>query len=658
MKYFVLTITFLLLILLLVFGFFFYSSYLLWINRRDEVFERLYYFKKQLQEITATNITLTPDLKKSENTIIYDRYLNVIGAFSTGQRKILAYEEINPILINVLLLMEDKRFYSHKGFDVRGIIGALIMDIKTFSLARGGSTITQQLAKILFTNSKKTIRRKVFELFCALEIEKRFTKNEILSLYLNSIYFGHHSYGVESASDFYFQKDVFDLNLYDIALLVGIISNPNRYSPLLHPERSKRKQKIILNNLVAYDIIDAETVLSRFDIYWERFSKIERRPAVSLWSMEENSAPYFVEYVRQELEGTLDSELIRTGGLRIYTTLDIEKNRVAESVLSEGLKLQNLRTKELIGDIKQNIEGALVALDPRNGHILVMVGGSGFTFENQFNRAVYARRQIGSAFKPFVFATAIEEGGFRSDSVFMDEPLEIQTDSGVWKPSNYNDRYYGMVSLEFALKKSLNSVAVQLLQEIGTEKVIEVIGNSLNLDELEARQRFKSYPSVALGVYSFSPLEVATAYSIFPNKGEKVLPISILRVEDGYGYVLIDNERDIKKLKVEFDLDNNLRVLNKDTTETINRMLSEVVKKGGTAYQAFLSSGLALDASGKTGTTDNYTDAWFIGYTNNIIAAVWVGFDDPSYSLGKGMAGGAVAAPIWVYFMKQALWRE
>jgi len=657
MKYVILTITFFFIVVFLICGFIFYTSYIMWMKTRDDVLARLYYLKETLQDAKGETISLSGDLKKSDETVIYDRHERVIGAFSPGARKIISFDDIHPLLIDALLLMEDKNYYSHRGFDLRGILGALAENIRTLSYARGGSTITQQLAKILFTNSRKTLRRKVYEIFCTREIERRFRKKEILSLYLNSIYFGHHNYGIENAAEFYFQKEVLDLDVFEISILIGLIPSPNRYSPLLHPERAKRRQKIVLNTLVQSGFLEASSAIEGYTPFWEDFAHIERRPAVSIWSMEKNRAPYFNEHVRQELEGTLGRERVKQGGLRVYTSLDIEINQAAERALIEGLELQTLRTREIVGDVDQKVEGALIALDARNGLILAMVGGSGFTFDNQFNRAIHARRQIGSAFKPFIFAAGIETKGLRPDSVFMDEPLEIPVSSGVWRPKNYNQRYYGRVSLEFALKKSLNSVAVQLLQQVGPEEVINVVGKALDFDEEEIAERFEVYPSIALGVYSFSPLEIARAYAIFSNRGEKVFPVAVLRVEDERGELLLDNQGSLKKKRTEYDLNNNLRVLTLETAETVKGMLGEVMKKGGTAHQAVSSVGLSRIAYGKTGTTDDYTDAWFIGFDRNIIAAVWVGFDDPSHTLGKGQAGGVVSAPIWANFMKLALWR-
>lgn len=642
-------------LLIIITGVLFYSSYALWLNNREEVLSRLYTLRRLVEDGQRSPVSLTPSLRAGKNTVIYDRHGRIIGEFSNGRRRILPLNRIPPLLIHSVILMEDRKFFIHRGFDLRRIAGAMLVNVRTLSFSQGGSTITQQLAKILFTDSRRTVRRKIYELFCTVEIERHFTKDEILSLYLNSINFGHSNYGMESASQFYFNKEVFSLNPYEISLLIGMIPSPSRFSPLLQPDRCKRKQMIVLDYLSQHGFVQSEPIAQGFDSFWESFERIEHQPAISFWSMESNRAPYFMEYVRQYLVRELGEETVKAGGLSVYTTLDLEKQLIAALVLGEGLNLQ--QAKE---DAEQQvpIEGALIALEPRSGAILTMVGGSGFTFENQFNRSTSALRQVGSAFKPFVYAAAFESQGYTAETVFDDRPLRIETPQGEWRPANYADQYYGPVPLSLALQKSMNSVAVQLLQQSGPEPVIDLIGEALDLSRQQVEDRFQPYLSIALGVYSFSPLEFARAYSIFPNGGEKVFPYAVSRVENNRGTVLIDNEREIRKIVTEYDLENKLSVLNADVAHQINDMLLLVPKKGGTAYRAVQASGLTVEAAGKTGTTNNYTDAWFVGYTEGILAAVWVGYDDPSYSLGLSQSGGVVAAPIWTEFMKRALWRE
>lgn len=662
MKYLFLTIVILSTILISISCIIFYSSYAIWVNMKEELMNRLLNLKSLLDENENNPVSLTPSLRQIQSTVIYDRNMKVIGEFSQGRRNLIKLEMIPPLLIRTVLLIEDRRFYSHRGIDIRKMAEAAIANLKNFSFSQRGSTITSQLSKILMSESKKTVRRKIQELFCAIEIEKRFTKEEILSFYLNSIYLGHNNFGIENASWFYFKKPVSDLNIFDVSVLVGIIPNPVRYSPLLHPSRCRKRQMAVLNTLVQEGMADPIYLKDEIDSYWEGFEMIKHSPSLSFWSIEDTMAPYFVEYVCQYLTNEFGEDAVRNGEFRVYSTLDLEKQLIAEQVLREALEMQNERIREAreenpgyTPEMEGDVEGAIVAINPKTGEILAMVGGSGYTFENQFNRAVSSRRQVGSSFKPFVFAAAFEEKGYTKESKFFDRQLEVRTSQGIWKPQNYEDIYYGMVTLEFAMKKSLNSIAVQLVQETGPEPVIRIISDALDLEEEETQKRFQPFLSLALGTYSFSPLEFARAYSIFPNGGEKVFPHAIIKVEDKEGRVILDVDGELRKRRTEYDLENRLRVIRFETAEKINELLQGVLKEGGTAHEAMVSSGLNIEGYGKTGTTNNYTDAWFIGYTRDIVVAVWVGFDDPSYSLGEGQAGGVVAAPIWAEFMKRSM---
>jgi penicillin-binding protein 1A len=654
MKYIFLTITFLLIIFLLVGGFIVYVMYQFWSKEKAEIISRLTDFHNKLNSPKSSFVYLAPNLKKRESTEIFDRNLRVVGVFRTGKRKIVAFDELNPLFVQTILLMEDKKFYFHRGFDLFLTLNGFLEDIRMLSLPKFGRTITQQLARTVFSDRKKSHRRKGYELFCTAELERRFSKDEILTMYLNSVYFGHRMYGVENAAEFFFQKPASDLNLFEVSLLVGVISGPERYSPLVHPDRCKKMQKIVLNKLSSYGVVDADGVVEGYERFWTHFEGKERPPSSFSWNGVRNHAFYFFSYVKRELESKLGSETLKDGGFKVFTTLDSEMDSIAENVLSEALNEQNRRLGKTDADRKNGVEGALVAIDPRSGHILAMIGGSGLMPRDRFNRAVSAKRQIGSAFKPFVYAAAIEERSYGPQSLFVDKPLEVQTPEGTWRPANYNDVYYGEVTLEFALKKSLNSVAVQIAQEIGPEVIIDIIGNSLDMSVNETHERFQPYPSLALGVYSFSPIEIARAFCIFPNQGEKVYPIVIIRIEDKEGHVLVDYESEYKKVRAQDDIEDNLRVISEETAETVTQMLSEVLKTGGTAYEAMHEYQISLAASGKTGTTDNFSDAWFIGYTNHLVVAVWIGFDDPSNSLGQDQTGGIVAAPVWASFMKQA----
>lgn len=658
MKYFIFTITFLLVILLLYTGILFYVSYKKWSSNKDKIISKLYELRKNIEYNSGGEISITPDLNIREANIIFDRYGEIVAKFSEGRRKIIGLKEISPVMIKLLLSMEDRRFYQHRGIDYRAILSALYYDLKSLSFVRGGSTITQQLAKILFTNRKKNLKRKVYELFCALEIEKHFTKDEILTLYLNSIYFGHYMYGIYDASMFYFNKKPLMLDIYESSLLVAIIPNPTRFSPLIHPERAKRRMKLVLSVARSMGYIKNIDLETRVDEFWKNFKNIRHFPVITRGNTKENRAPYFVDYVKYILKNRYDLDLNKIEGLRIYTTLDLKMQKEALESLREGLEIHASKLKKLSSDLKEHPEGALVSVNPNTGEIYALIGGKGFSYSNQFNRAVFAKRQVGSAFKPFVFAAAIEYKGYTPETKIVDRPIKIKTPTGIWRPKNYNNRYYGEVTLATALQKSLNSVAVQLLRVVGPEKVIQIVSKALELTENETNRRFKPYLSLALGAFTFTPLELAKAYSIFPNRGEIAFIHGISKIVDSGGRIIVDNSEELSKQEFEYDIENKLNVITPETALTLCKMMEKVLEKGGTAYWAVKGAGLDVRGWGKTGTTNKYTDAWFVGFADGILSVVWVGFDDPKYSLGKGQSGGTVAAPIWAEFMKNVLWRR
>jgi penicillin-binding protein 1A len=669
MKYFVLTIIFFIIIAFLILGSIFYTSYNSWEIKRESIFERLIYLKDTIER-DEKEVFLTPELKKTDKSLIFDRNLEIICEIFPESRKIIDLNEIPPRLIDSFLIFEDPGFYTRKVFTVGRIEMLRVIVRNTFPSARRGRTLAGKMSRILLPKEEKKLKGTASRLsgyltwmFCTFELEKRFGRDDIMSFYINSVYFGHNLYGIENATRFYFNKTVSDLNLFEAALLFSLATNPERLSPHLYPGESMKKHKVALNRLAHEGIMDTRVVMDGFVDFWEQFLSVNLQYDIPAGHVESNLAPYFIEYVRQVLKEKTGKELFNIGDLRIYTTLDIKKQIIAREALVSGLTRQSIKISAITGSGDKNVEGAILVMDPVNGQIHAMVGGSGFTPGDQFNRASSAKRQIGSAFKPFVYAAAFEILGLTKDTVFVDEPLEIKTDEGIWRPDNYNHEYYGEVSLAFAMKKSLNSVAVQLCQQTGTEEIINLIGNALSLGPEEARLRFKPFPSAALGVYSFSPLEIATAYSIFPNGGKKVIPVSVLKVEYSNGNVIINENALIDNLNKSGKVK---PVITKSTSGMINEILEGVLHEGGTAYSAVLSSVSSPESlsgsipkwRGKTGTTNDYADAWFIGYDDTVITAVWLGFDDPSNNLGEGQSGGVVAAPIWMEFMKKILYLD
>lgn len=675
----------------------------------------------------------TSDIKSLENfkpeipSKIYDRNGNLISEIFTVKREPVTFDILPKNLINALIAIEDAKFYKHKGIDIKRIFGALWANIKTGRKSQGASTITMQLARTLFTGREKTWARKIKEAWLALKIEKKYSKNEILTLYFNQIYFGHGAYGVEAASQFYFNKHVQDLTLAECALLAGLPQSPNRLSPFRNPDLARKRQLLVLESMVKHGMVSSEEAYNSFQDFWVNFRLKMRSPSQSVFRMAENKAPHFVEYVRQKLEKLYGAKRIYTDGLKVYTSLDLRQQELAEKYLKEGLERQNKiykaimeRVKETldnkildsldmvsllfslsninIGSTKmeqrvldflnsqillpidmlslffdqnqigrivesslsqeresgkfQKVEGALIAIEPKTGYITAMVGGSTFSPDNQLNRAVQAYRQPGSGFKPYIYTAAIDTKIFTPSSIIVDSPVVFYDNGKEWIPSNYSGVYHGKVRLREALRKSINVVTAKVVDRLGIETVIKYASRIIGITNPEdVKKRFLKVHSIALGVVELSPYEQARGFATFANEGKRVDPIAILYVLDRDGN-LIDNFEE--KLR-EKQLKENLQVINPATNFIIVDMLRDVLRPGGTGYRAAHANGFDRPAAGKTGTTQNWKDAWFTGFTPQLVTAVWVGFDRNSVSLGRGQAGGVVAAPIWAKFMRDAL---
>lgn len=679
--------------------------------------------------ISLNRLTAIKELEEYKPAIptkVYDVKNRLISEYFEEQREIVSLDDIPSTLKQALISVEDRNFYSHKGINFQGIIRAFIVNLFAGSIKEGGSTITQQLAKLLFTSRKRSIFRKIKEVWLSLQIEKLYTKNEILSFYLNQVYFGHGAYGVESASLFYFRKHTYQLNLSESALLAGLPAAPNRFSPIKNPEESQKRHKKVLRNMVSDGIITKKEMDESFYDFWINYQGRIMAPNSSLWKIRIDNAPHFTEYIRRIVEKKFGSSTIYKEGLNIYTTLDLDMQKAAQKTLWESLEEQNKKyyarrdklnkyfdnkytdlisligllfnnkkidsiasrkdlnrfnyyfSKEILdesdiasllfgiddvhrifriyrGSKEDNIEhdkveGALISIDPSNGYIKAMVGGSEFTPENQLNRAVQSYRQPGSAFKPFIYITALDTGRFTPATTFTDAPvLFIDKKGEEWIPNNYTGRYYGLVTLRKALQKSINIISVKLADAIGVDKIRELAAKLLHIYVLsEMNKRLQNDLSLALGTATVSPLEMANAFAIIANKGRDVIPISIRYITDRNGNLVIDYEKDIKAKP-------HFQIVTPQVAFLITDMMRSVLKPGGTAWSAVCQTGFSLPAAGKTGTTDNWRDAWFAGFTENLATVVWVGFDDYSRSLGLSQEGGTVAAPIWAQFMMKAL---
>jgi penicillin-binding protein 1A len=592
------------------------------------------YFRRTLPSLTSLE-SIAPPVK----TVIYDRGGTPISELFQENRVIIPLEEVPKDLVGAFLATEDRRFRAHWGVSLLDNVRALWVDIRKGKSAQGGSTITQQLARNLFLSHEKRLTRKIREALLAIEIEKRYTKDEILGMYLNQIYFGHGAYGVESAARLYFDKSARDLTLPECAILSGIPKNPGGYSPIRHPAASMDRARVILDLMVGAGSITREDA--------ERAKK-ELRPSPDRRGRV-REAPYFIEYVRQELLTRFPPEVLYGGGLRIETSLELELQRAAEKILEEHLSdlERSRRYKHRLSDESEEIEseaaaasrketpyiqGALLAIDPRTGEIRAMIGGRDFG-DSHFNRAVQARRQPGSAFKVFVYTAAIDRGMTPAD-ICLDAPLVIPiAGNDDYVPQNIDGEFRGPMTVRDALKKSINIPAIRTLLTLTPEVVVDYARR------LGVKGDLRAVPSLALGSSEVTLLELTTAFAVFPNQGIRTEPYAILRVLDREGHVLEENRP------------RRHEALSPQTAYIMTSLLESVVNEGTAARVR--AKGFRGAAAGKTGTTNDYTDNWFIGFTPGLVCGVWVAFDKKE-TIGEDQTGSRTALPIWIDFMTAA----
>jgi penicillin-binding protein 1A len=559
--------------------------------------------------------------KPSITSRVYSDSNQLLAEFFVENRTPVVLSDVPEALIRALVATEDARFYSHRGLDYRGIARALYRNVRSGKILEGGSTLTQQLAKVLFLTPERSYLRKIKEMALALKIEQRYTKQEVLTLYLNQIYFGSGAYGVEAAAQTYFGKQVKDLTLAECALLAGIPRSPKYYSPFKSRESALGRRAHVLNRLVATGSVTEAQALEASRIPLPTQPAIQHKgPA---------PAPYFVEYIRQKVEERFGSSILYSGGLNIYTSINTTLQGHAERALITGLgKLDpklDRRHKHL-----QPLQAAIIALDPATSHIRAMVGGRDFS-KSQFNRAWQALRQPGSAFKPIVYAAAIERG-FSATDMLSDTPMSIRVDAKkTWTPENFTRTYQGDVTLRKALAQSLNVPTVRLISKIGIEETIRYART------LGIKSPLKAVLPLALGSSDVTLLDLTSAYSVFANGGIRLEPVAILSITDSSGRVLSSSDP------------LPLQAIKPETAYIITNLLKGVIERG-TGWKA---RELGRPVAGKTGTTNDYRDAWFIGYTPSLVAGVWVGFDDQR-SLGPKATGSRAALPVWLDFMKHA----
>ncbi|MDI1471763.1 MAG: PBP1A family penicillin-binding protein [Thermodesulfovibrio sp.] len=555
-----------------------------------------------------------PDIRNLEGyrpleaSIVYSSDGQVLTEFFYERRKFVPYYEIPDIIKKAFISAEDVRFYRHPGVDIIGIMRALYRDIKAGSIVEGGSTITQQLAKMLFLKPERSITRKIKEAILSIQIEKKYTKDEILGLYLNQAYFGNRAYGIAAAAEAYFGKSFRELKISEIALLASLPKAPSAFNPFKRPEVALKRRNIVLQKMLEEGFITKE-----------QYNEAIKEPLPEHPHWRRFEAPYFVETLRQELE-TKYGERLYKDGLRIYSTIDYKYQKKAEESVQKGLA-------EIHKRVKPKIQSALIAIDLKTGYVKALVGGNDF-WETQYNR-VFALRQPGSAFKPFVYAVALMEG-WNIDDTILDAPVSFPgaVQGKNWSPKNYNNEYHGEVSLRKALALSLNAATVRLASQVGIKKVVEFA------QQCGLKTKIHPYLSTALGASDVKPIELTTAYSVFAT-GKKIKPIFYEKITDHNGVIIEENKPEVET------------ILPEEIVEQMREFLREVVISG-TAQRA---KELQREVYGKTGTTNNYSDAWFVGFDDDLLVGVWVGRDN-NKPIGPKEAGARTALPIWIDFMK------
>jgi penicillin-binding protein 1A len=649
--------------------------------------------------------------RPSSITELYDDHGRVIGSFALQRRVVAGYDDFAPVLRDALVSIEDKDFYRHSGINFWRIVGAAYRDIESGGKVQGASTLTMQLARNLFLSPDRSFHRKVQEAMLAIQIERRFTKPQIFALYANQIFLGHGVYGFEAASEFYFSKPARQLTLPEAALLAGLPKGPQVYSPINHPDRALKRRNLVINAMLEDGKITAAQA-----------EDARSSPIVLHLAHDPNSlAPYFVEEIRRYLENKYGADQVHEGGLKVYTSLDVDLQNAANQAVLDGLaayerrhgwqghlenvvaegsaidkyehpdwedepevngyvhalvtsagvgiatlkfgryaaalgqadltwtqgKLQNLlRAGDICyvkilalnanGSARVSLEqdsgaqGALMAIDNATGGIKAMVGGRDFS-ESKFDRATQALRQVGSSFKPYVYTTVIDKGASPNDTI-LDEPVTFETGSGPYSPHNYDEKFEGIITLRRALAQSRNIPALKLANKVGIKSVIDYA------ERFGITAKLPPYLPVALGSAEITLIEQTSAYSVFPNDGVRVTPHYITKVTDYEGRVLEEDYPDVKD------------VISARTARIMTSMLREVVMHG----TGIAAAKLPFPVAGKTGTTNDFTDAWFVGFSPSMTCGVWTGFDEKR-SLGSKETGARAALPIWMNFMNAAM---
>lgn len=680
------------------------------------------------------------------NPALPTRLLDIKGRlitefFSEEKREIVAIKELPQHLIDAFIVREDQDFWKHHGFSLRGIFRAAFGVITRRNLG-GGSTITQQLAGTLYADRTDiSLRRKIVELWWALQLERRFSKQEILEMYLNRMIMGPGVYGVEAASKFFFGHSAREVSVAEAAILVIQLSSPTRYNPFRNPTLARERSREILDQMISLNYVEKDTADDAFASYWENFDYT--RAATSAFYMRDDKAPWFSEYVRRQLEGMLYGSLdIYKDGFTVHTTLDLDYQAFADRFMARGIEQANkeylasstLRLKEAestyvpivemlglafnleplfvsdskvqnrsleyyrgtlnptidslalvfgIGDLraatkasydqvrlqmeKATVEGALITIENETGHVKAVVGGSKYDQSNQLIRATQSLLMPGSAFKPLYYSAAIDTRKFTEGSLIYDTPVVFYNDDGTpYIPLNYRGEWKGPVLTWLALAKSMNVPSVKVLDAIGFDAAINRAAALLDVtDPSEIRRTFPRLYPLALGVIGVSPLKMARAYSIFANQGREVTPVAIRSVEDRQGRIFLEPEKELrtqqkkKGAAIQVISPQNAYVMTDMLKRTVSDGTLQYPTAGGKLFTYKDEEGkkYTIPSAGKTGTTQNWADAWTVGFTPYMTTAVWFGFDRPGNSLGVTQSGAAIAGVLWANYM-EAIHRE
>ncbi|MEP6592142.1 MAG: PBP1A family penicillin-binding protein [Acidobacteriota bacterium] len=580
---------------------------------------------KGAEPATIDRIELPGTRKTTDRVMLDPPLITALVTEGREKRRDVPLAAIPPRMVQAVLAIEDRRFYEHPGIDPIGLTSAVLGNLfGSRKYLRGGSTITQQLVKNTFLTPEKTLKRKVSEWFMSVALTRRLTKDQVLTLYLNDVALGQRGsfaiHGVPEAARLFFSKDVANVTLSEAATIAGVIQSPSRLSPFNNPDRAKERRNVVLQAMADAGYIPADAAM-----------RAAREPLQLAPRALDAEAPYFVDYISQELQDRYKGSAV--GAVDVYTTLDLHMQRIAQDAVRDGLA----RVDELLAKRKrQRAQAALLAIDPRNGEVLALIGGRSYN-QSQFNRVLSASRQPGSVFKPFVYLAAFEKAyaDGRADltpaTVVVDEPTTFMAGDQPWTPANYDGRFQGPLTLRRALALSRNIPAVKVAEAAGYEEVAAL------WRRVGAGTVPKPYPSIALGVFEATPFQIASAYTLFPNGGTLKPLHAITRMS-------------IRGKEIPVQAARERTVARRDTTYLVTNMLRSVLNEGtGAGARA---AGFALDAAGKSGTTNDLRDAWFVGFTPELLTVVWVGLDD---NMPLGLSGTQAALPIWTTFMMRAL---